>query len=348
MTKSRSPKGCVGAESCRLRDAVVGKRVLFVATTYVDYLRIQQELKILKKYAKSVDLVVSKHKSYFVRLCYVYVSLLFKPMKQFDVVFLGFLPQLIQLFWWWKFRKKTVITDFFISLYDTLVHDRRKFKDGKIIAKWLLWLDRFTVSRTDLLIADTKLHAHYFCSKMNGDVSKTMVLYLQADAKYYYPKHVVKDKTYKGHYIVFYFATVLPLQGVDLVIDAISQITNSKLHFIFVGPLNSVQKDKLFMQKKLTYYRWLGQEQLSELIAQSDLCLAGHFNNSIEKAKRTIPGKAYIFEAMNKEIILGENEANKERYPEKYGKVNFVKMGSVQALKESILSAAGVQNDDKS
>lgn len=332
----------------RLISEVAGKKVLFVATTYLDYLRVQQELKLIEAHAKQVDVIVSKNKSYLFRLFTVYWRLLFKSMKNYDVVFLGFAPQLVQCVWWWKFRKSKVIIDFFISFYDTLVHDREKFKDQGFVSNRLLWLDQFTLGKADLIIADTKHHAEYFIVNLNAERSKTMVLYLEADSTYYFPKQVPKSKSYENDFVVFYFATVLPLQGVDVVIDAITQISDDQIHFVFVGPLSQSQKDKLHSQEKLTYYPWLDQKKLSELIAQADLCLAGHFNGSIDKARRTIPGKAYIFEAMEKEMLLGENEANKERYPQRYQKVKFVKMGSSQSLKKAILSAAGVQNDDKS
>lgn len=36
---------------------------------------------------------------------------------------------------------------------------------------------------------------------------------------------------------------------------------------------------------------WLSQQELADEIAGADLCLAGHFNADIDKAKRTIPGR---------------------------------------------------------
>lgn len=332
----------------RLIRAVAGKKVLFIATTYLEYLRIQQELKLFKAHAKQVDLIVSTNKSYFIRILTVYSRLLFKSIKSYDVVFLGFAPQLIQCFWWWKFKNSTVIIDFFISFYDTLVHDRKKFNDQSFVSNRLLWLDQYTLSKADLIIADTQHHADYFVQTLNAKQAKTSVLYLEADSIYYFPKKVPKSEKYKNDFVVFYFATVLPLQGVDVVIDAITQIRDVHIHFVFVGPLSQTQKDKLHLQEKLTYYPWLDQMKLSELIAQADLCLAGHFNDSIKKAKRTIPGKAYIFEAMKKKMLLGDNEANKERYPKQYEKVVFVKMGESQALQEAIVAAAGAHNVIKS
>ena len=77
-------------------------------------------------------------------------------------------------------------------------------------------------------------------------------------------------------------------------------------------------------------------EELANYIAMADLCLAGHFSGEIEKAKRTIPGKAYIYDAMKKKILLGDNSANHELFEEKDGKY-FVQMGNPKALADRIV-----------
>jgi glycosyltransferase involved in cell wall biosynthesis len=333
---SENTSNCRLKSEDKIKQIVSGKNVLFVATTYLEYLRIQQELTLIKDNADSVEVIVGQSKYYILRLLYVYWRLLTRSIGQIDVVFIGFSPQLVLPFWRWKFNNKTIIIDFFISFYDTLVFDRKKFEKESLMANFLLKLDKATLSKADLIIADTKEHAKYFVKTLKAEGSKLLVLYLQADKKYYYKRNIQKAAEYKDKYVVFYFATVLPLQGVDIVIGAIAQTNHPDIHFVFVGPISKMQKEILFKQEQLSYHSWLPQNQLAEIIAQSDLCLAGHFNDQIEKAKRTIPGKAYIFEAMSKIIILGDNEANRERYPIKYSKVLLVKMGSVSALSATI------------
>ena len=64
---------------------------------------------------------------------------------------------------------------------------------------------------------------------------------------------------------------------------------------------------------------------------------SGHFNKDINKAKRTIPGKAYIYRAMEKPMILGDNSATRELYSEDMDGIYFVEMGNPQALAKKIL-----------
>ena len=76
-------------------------------------------------------------------------------------------------------------------------------------------------------------------------------------------------------------------------------------------------------------------EKLAEYIANADLCLAGHFNRDIDKAQRTIPGKAYIYQSMQKVMICGDNRANRELFKED-SSVCFVPMGSAEKLRDAI------------
>ena len=96
-------------------------------------------------------------------------------------------------------------------------------------------------------------------------------------------------------YVVLYFGSVLPLQGVDVVLDAIKLLKNEKdIFFQVIGPIS--KKYSKPVQDNVEYIDWLEQKELAEYIANADLCLAGHFNGEIDKAKRTIPGKAYILD----------------------------------------------------
>ena len=111
-----------------------------------------------------------------------------------------------------------------------------------------------------------------------------------------------------------------------------------KIHFIVIGPVSKqYQKPEL---PTVEYHNWLSQEELAQYISFADLCLAGHFNKDNNKAKRTIPGKAYIYSAMGKPMILGDNAATRELYNENMAGIHFVPMGNAQALADKIKAIA--------
>lgn len=314
------------------------QKVLFVTTKNLDYLRNTQEIEWIKQNCQSIKVIGSTKRSYFKRLLKVYFELLFCNMKQFDKVFVGFAPQLILPFFSWKMKRKEIIIDFFISMYDTLIFDRKKFSKKGIVAKILNHFDKKTIHLADLVIADTKAHGNYFIEEFGLEEQKLKVLYLKADEEIYHPMECEKPKSMQGKFTVLYFGSILPLQGLDIILETIDKMKNDEnYYFLVIGPI----QDKYIKPQSdnIEYHDWLSQEDLAKYISYSDLCLAGHFNKEIEKAKRTIPGKAYIYKAMDKPMVLGDNPATHELFSEDMSRIYFVEMGNAEALMETIQKA---------
>ena len=316
-------------------------RVLFITTKQLSYIRNTQELRICREYAAQVDVLGSESSCYPVRLMKVYGSLLLKSCRKYDVIFLGFSPQLILPVWFWKFRKQFIMIDFFLSMYDTLCLDRGRVKPDGSLGKWLKWIDKRTLALADWSLCDTRAHGRFFQRELGAREGAMEVLYLEADQDLYDPKVVSKPEEWKNCFVVLYFGSILPLQGVDVILDAIEGVQSQeqsvgRLRFVLVGPLSKQQAKRIDKLSYVHWEKWLSQQALSDCIAMADLCLAGHFHPTIEKAHRTIPGKAYIYETMEKPMILGENAANRERYQEGEG-ISFVPMGDARALLQEIL-----------
>lgn len=323
-----------------MKREIKGKNVLFITTKNLDYLRNTQEIDIIKAEAKAYKVIGSYSKSYIKRLIKVYWSILSTSLKKYDVIFIGFSPQLIVPFWKWKMRKNKVIIDFFISMYDTFAFDRKKVKPKSFIGKSLKRIDVKTIKSADLVISDTKAHGQYFIDEFGLESNRLEVLYLKADTSIYHPMSVSKPEQYKNKFIVLYFGSILPLQGIDVVLDTIKILQDNKgIHFYMIGPIN--EKYKKIESDTVTYIEWLPQDELAKYIAFSDLCLAGHFNKESGKANRTIPGKAYIYEAMNKPMILGDNSATRELYNENMEGIYFCEMGNSEKLSNKIIEIKG-------
>lgn len=318
-----------------LTELVKEKRVLFITTKNIDYIRNTQELRLLKENAGSVDVLYSCKKKYIGRIVEIWLKLVLISLSDIDVVFAGFAPQLILPFFKWKMEHKLIIIDFFISVYDTLIHDRKKIKDKGIIAKMCHYIDSITLKWANHVITDTKADAEYFVQEFHSDRSKFETLYLEADKSVYYQREQHKRTDLANKSVVLYFGSILPLQGVDVVLDAVKLLKDQEdIYFQIIGPIPD-KYDKP-IQDNVEYIDWLSQEELAEYIANADLCLAGHFNGEIEKARRTIPGKAYIYSAMGKSMILGDNEANHELFFEDTNH-KFVEMGNARRLSQLIM-----------
>lgn len=320
--------------------SIKGKNVLFITTKNTDYIRNTQEISILRKNSASLKVIGSASKNYLLRILCVYFSLFFTSAAPFDVIFIGFAPQLILPIFHFKFRKKYIIEDFFISMYDTFCLDRQKFSARGLLGRILHHIDSLTLRYGDKIISDTKAHGQFFVKEFQAEENKLFTLYLEADKELYHPMDNEKPDFLQGRFTVLYFGSVLPLQGVDVVLKAYDIVKDTPgITCIFVGPISD---SKLLAAKpqseNILYIDWLPQNELASLIHSADLCLAGHFNADIDKAKRTIPGKAYIYHAMEKPMILGENPANHELFDVSDPLITFVEMGNPVALANAILS----------
>lgn len=313
------------------------KNILFITTKNLDYIRNTQEIKLIADHAASFTIIGSTDKSYPVRLLKVYLKLLFIGTAKFDIIFVGFAPQLILPLFRFKFRNKYIIEDFFISMYDTFCCDRQKIKPLSLPGRFLHHIDCLTLSYGDMIICDTNAHGLYFSEEFSVPSEKLNTLYLEADTHIYTPYSSQRLPHLKDKFVVLYFGSVLPLQGIDVVLGAMELLKNDpRIFFYFIGPI----KDSMLLSQKpesdnIEYIDWLSQTDLAQQICQADLCLAGHFNASIEKAKRTIPGKAYIYKAMKKPMILGDNPANHELFDNDPDAI-FVEMGNQELLAKTI------------
>lgn len=321
-----------------LFEQAAGKRVLFLTTKNADYIRNTQEIALLSEKAKSVTVWGFADKGYLKRLAKLYAQLLFRTVRPYDLVFVGFAPQLVLPFFYPKLKSKAIWADFFISMYDTLVCDRKKFAPHSPAARLLHWLDRRTLSRAGRLVADTAAHAAYFVKKFGADPQRVSVLYLQADRSVYFPREAAKPEGLRDKFLVLYFGSILPLQGVEIILACAEMMRNEPgVFFDIIGPVPAQTLARYQGLKNVRFTPWLSQPQLAGHIAAADLCLAGHFNANIDKASRTIPGKAYIYEAMQKPMILGDNAANHEYFTADTRHV-FVQMGDPAGLRTAILA----------
>ncbi len=313
-----------------LESLIKGKKVLFITTKNTDYIRNSQEIRLMKHNAELTDMIYSGRKQYVCRIIDVWIKLCLYDMKKIDVVFVGFAPQLVLPFFYWKLKSKLTIIDFFISVYDTLIHDRKIFKDKGIVAGLCHWLDSITLKRADYIITDTNADAKYFIKEFKSKADKFETLYLEADSSIYYPREQHKRDDLVNKFVVLYFGSILPLQGVEVVLDTVKLLKDREdIYFQIIGPISNKYSKPI--QDNVEYIDWLRQEELADYIANADLCLAGHFNGEIDKASRTIPGKAYIYEIMGKKMILGDNDANHEVFASDTNHW-FVEMGNAHKL----------------
>ena len=364
-------------------EMIKDRKVAYITVKNADYIRTLQFGRLLKQYASENIVVSSEKGNPLTRSLDIRKKIRDIDLNYYDVVIAGFLPQLI----WKDIRKrisasssdrsnKTVlVADMFLSLYDTVVLDRRLVSPKGHVASLCRKLDKLVVNDASLIITDTKADAEYFINEFGEGKAAFETLYLEADPVFAskddgIKEYVCEDSDIESYGFkdsdsegdssessfisdvahankILYFGTGLPLQGTGYVVDAMKILSEEYGYkCVYIGGdryLTSKQK-KTLRSGYITYYKYLPQAELYKQIARSDMCLAGHFAPDIDKSDRTIPGKAFIYELYSKKMILGDTRANHEIFSPDERHI-FVKRGSAKAIVEAVRSVYGGGNE---
>jgi len=277
-----------------------------------------------------------------------YVEILLKyPLKinkNYDAIFIGFLGQpLVPIIK--QLNNKPIIFDAFISVYDTLCYDRKKYNPNSLMGKLSYYLDKKSCDLSDTVLLDTNTHINYFIDTFGLNNSKFKRIFVGADTNVFYPRNIKKEN--KDTFKVFYYGTYLPLQGIEYIIHSAKILEKyEEIKFKIVGKGLEHQKimklAKSLDVKNIEFIDWIPYAELPIEIAKADICLGGHFSN-IDKCKRVISGKTFQFLAMKKPVIVGDNPANKELLTHKENAL-FVEHANPEDLAEKILE---LKDDEK-
>ncbi len=213
--------------------------------------------------------------------------------------------------------RKPIILDAFISLYNTVIEDRKLHSKFSISAIYNFLLDWGSVRLADRVLLDTREHIKYFNSKFKIQSSKFDVVPVGTDNTIFYPRPEQKhDK-----FIVGFHGTYIPLHGVEFIVKAAQILKNEKdIEFRFLGNGQTLGETKKnvkelglenikFNEERVPY------EKLPKFIAGNDICL-GIFGDTL-KAKMVIPNKIYECAAMAKPIITEDTPAVIEYFTDK-------------------------------
>lgn len=337
----------------RLLNLLKGKNVVYITVKNENYIRTKQIKRILSESAGGFVVYSSEKGNPISRALDIKKRLRKISFEGVDVVIVAFLPQLI----WRNVTDKlsgnsdvVLVAEMFLSVFDTVVLDRKLVWKSGIIAYICKKLDKRVVKEADFVITDTNADAEYFSKEFGAGKDKFETLYLQADLDGIGGDDPLSKGKSAEPKSVLYFGTGLPLQGTEYVaraFDVLAEEYGYKCTYIggLKGMSRDMRKTLLSCENRLVnkgkgcmvYYKWLGQNELYRQISEADVCLAGHFEPDIDKADRTIPGKAMIYEAFSKSIILGDTKANRELFKSD-DKHIFVPRGDFQRIVEAVIN----------
>ncbi len=251
--------------------------------------------------------------SFVINLHIAHMKLLFKHFKYKnpDIVIVGYIGQLDMLLARICFPKKKIVFNPMISLYDTLVLDRKMIKAKSLISKIIKFIDKKSCDLSDIILLDTEEHLKYFEKEFRIRRKKLSRLFIGADEKIFYPR---KEKERKRKKVLFY-GKFTPLHGTKYIIKAAKLMEKENITFEIIGKGQTHNDDlklaKNIKTRNIKFIDWVPYKKLPLHIADSDICLGGHFGSG-EKAKRVVPNKVFQIIAMKKPVIVSDSLASRE------------------------------------
>jgi glycosyltransferase involved in cell wall biosynthesis len=315
-------------------------RILYVGSYDKNYSRNRIILKGLVK--NGVEVLQLPYARYFSKL----LELFRRCNADYDVMVVGFPGHFdvpfasLQA----KRSRKPLIFDVFVSIYDTIIIDRRLTAKGSLKSYFYFYLDKFDCMLADKILLDTNEQINYFSEEFGVKKEKFRLLRLGADDDVFYPQEPAG--TCDGFRVTFY-GTFIPLQGVEYIVKAAKLLeSETDIKFEILGngqTFNSVYTlSKSLNLHNIAFLNELVRyEELPGFIAKADVSL-GIFGDT-PKAMRVVPNKAYETLAMGKPLLTGDTPAAREILTNQRDCL-LCDMANPEAIAGSILS---LKDDDR-
>jgi glycosyltransferase involved in cell wall biosynthesis len=233
-----------------------------------------------------------------------------------------------------KLRRMPVLFNAFISLYDTVVSDRKLASADSFLGKSLRVVDRSSLRLASRVLADTPGHADYFAELADLPRDRIGVVWVGAWDRIFTPRPEIKN----GPPRVLFYGTFIALHGLETIIRAAKLVEADGIAVRIIGhgqeqPLVDRLLDELAPANVETIER-VPLEQLPNEIAAATICL-GVFGTS-DKAHRVVPHKVFECAAVGRPIITGDTEGVRTAFDE--NEVMLTPPGDATALAEAIRS----------
>lgn len=220
---------------------------------------------------------------------------------------------LARLLGWW--RRCPVILDAFLSLYDTVVEDRRLVSPRSPFARFLWAVDWLSLHLADHLLVDTPANAAYLARTFGLPAEHITPIWVGADEEVYTPRELFEPLKRPKALRAIYFGQFIPLHGVETILRAAALLKGDPIHIELIGSGQTYTAmralaEELNLENISWGSTWLEPKDLAERIAEADVCL-GIFGTS-DKAARVIPTKAYIALAMGKALVTMDSAPARE------------------------------------
>lgn len=232
---------------------------------------------------------------------------------------------------------KKLLYDEFINPLEWFAYEHHKFAPDSWPARAMKSIFRWYGRRSALILTDTQSHADFSADLMQLPIDHYAAIPVGTDELTFKPARPKKHAGFR----VLYYGNMLPLHGVEYVLDAAVQLASrDDITFHLVGgkkPVENLIEQARAAGAHIDYDKWIDYAKLPAVFAKSDLCLGGPFGGTIQ-SQFVVTGKTYQFMAAARPAVVGENHETHIFKDKKNALV--VPQADGEALKDAILWAA--------
>ena len=227
-------------------------------------------------------------------------------------------------------RGKPIVFNPLVSLEDTLVDDRGRFRPGSLPARALSAVDRRALRSADLVVADTEANADDLARRARIPHRKVAVCLVGAEERVFRPGWRRQEA-----FNALFVGKLIPLHGLDTVLEAARLAPEIPFRVVGSGQLESSLAAR---PANVEWLPWVEYERLpAELHAAG--CALGIFGTSA-KASRVIPNKAFQALACGTPLVTADTPAARELLADGVTAL-LVPPGDPEALAAAVRRLAG-------
>jgi glycosyltransferase involved in cell wall biosynthesis len=236
------------------------------------------------------------------RLALAEARLFRRPRDDFDALIVGYpghldLPAARRVA-----AGRPVVFNPLVSLYDTFVDDRRRFRPRSPAGRVLRAIDRGALRGADLVIADTRANADFLAELAGLERDKLEVCFVGAEERIFSP-----DWEPERPFQALFVGKLIPLHGVATVLEAARLAADVSFRIIGSGQLQPLLERRPLNAEHVP---WVEYERLPHELHRAG-CALGVFGTSA-KAARVIPNKVFQALACSVPVITADTPAARE------------------------------------
>ena len=213
-----------------------------------------------------------------------------------------------------RIRGIPVVWDVFISIYDTVVEDRRMLPSGSFAARLLRGIERNALRRVDLAFMDTRAHARRVESLFGLPSDSCGAVWVGTETEHFSTDLQPAPREPDAPLKILFYGQFIPLHGIATIVEAARITRDLPVEWTLIGRGQEAGRIRDLLAAdplpNVQWIEWVDYNNLRHWMTAADLCL-GIFGDS-QKAASVIPNKVFQIVAAGRPLITRDSPAIRE------------------------------------